>query len=72
MILRRPAPDAVPSEALDTTAWLGLSGRRGWASAGAASVAPFSSYRCRCRRCGSRNDFFNLLVGCSVDDGERR
>lgn len=32
MILRRPAPDAVPSETLDTTAWLGLSGRRGWAS----------------------------------------
>ena len=32
MILRRPAPDAVPSEDLDSTAWLGLSGRRGWAS----------------------------------------
>ena len=32
MILRRPAPDAVPSEDLDTTAWLGRSGRRGWAS----------------------------------------
>lgn len=32
MILRRPAPAAVPSEDLDTTAWLGRSGRRGWAS----------------------------------------
>ena len=32
MILRRPAPDAVPSEDLDTTAWLGRSGRRGWVS----------------------------------------
>lgn len=72
MILRRPAPDAVPSEALDTTAWLGLSGRRGWASRAplrwrlslvtgvvvAVAVAVMT--------------FFNLLVGCSVDDGERR